>query len=179
MNQPTKTIEISALDYGDLEGGLVRMMDRFKEEGTLTGDFEDDQALRADPDAALLGLLYDQRVRAEFAFTGPLRLKDRLGHLDMAKVAAMDEGDFKEVFAQSPAVHRFVNKMADTTQEVAQILTDEYDGDAANLWNDGADLSQIEKRVRALPGFGPQKASKVRYVLHYFGHRDFSDENNA
>lgn len=176
MNQQPDTIKISALDYGDLEGGLVRMMDRFKEEGTLTGDFEDDQALRADPNATLLGLLYDQRVRVEFAFTGPLRLKKRLGHLDMGKVAAMDEGDFKALFAQSPAVHRFVNKMADTTQEVAQILADEYDGDAANLWNDDADLSQIEKRVRKLPGFGPQKASKVRYVLHYFGHRDFSED---
>ena len=175
MNQETKTISISALDYGDLEGGLVRMMDRFKEEGTLTGDFGDDQAIRADPDAALLGLLYDQRVRVEQAFTGPLRLKERLGHLDMARIAAMDEGDFKEVFAQSPAVHRFVNKMADTTQEVAGIIAEEYDGDAANLWNDGADRSTIEKRVRALPGFGPQKTKKVRYVLHYFGHRDFSD----
>lgn len=175
MSQETKTISISALDYGDMEGGLVRMMDRFKEEGTLTGDFEDDQTLRADPNAALLGLLYDQRMRAEQAFTGPLRLKKRLGHLEMEKVAAIDEGDFKEVFAQSPAVHRFVNKMADTTQEVAGILADEYDGDAANMWNDGAALSTVERRVRALPGFGPQKASKVRYVLHYFGHRDFSD----
>jgi uncharacterized HhH-GPD family protein len=175
VNQETQTVSISALDYGDLEGGLVRMMDRFKEEGTLTGDFDDDQALRADPNAAFLGLLYDQRVRVEQAFTGPLRLRERLGHLDMAKIAAMDEGDFKVVFAQSPAVHRFVNKMADTTQEVAQILADEYGGDAANMWNNGATLSDIEKRVRKLPGFGPQKTKKVRYVLHYFGHRDFSD----
>lgn len=176
MSQKTDAVEITHIDYGDLEGGLVRMMNRFKEEGTLTGDIEDDAALREDPNAALLGLLYDQRVRAEYAFTGPLRLKKRLGHLHMARVAAMDEEAFKEVFAQKPAVHRFTNKMADTTQEVAQILADEYDGDAANMWNDGADLSTIEKRVRKLPGFGPQKASKVKYVLHYFGHRDFSSD---
>ena len=169
-------IEISHIDYSDLSGGLVRMMDRFKEEGTLTGDIEDDDRLREDPNAALLGLLYDQRVRAESAFTGPLRLKDRLGHLDMAKIAAMDFEPFQEHFSESPAVHRFTNKMAENTQEVASILAQEYDGNAANLWNDGADLDTIETRLQDLPGFGPAKVSKIKYVLHYFGHRDFSDE---
>jgi len=168
-------VEISHIDYSDLSGGLVRMMDRFKEEGTLTGEIEDDERLRKDPNAAILGLLYDQRVRAEFAFTGPLRLKDRLGHLDMDRIAEMDFDKFQDLFAQKPAVHRFTNKMAENTQKVARILADEYDGNAANLWNDGADLSTIEKRLKKLPGFGPGKASKIKYVLHYFGHRDFSD----
>lgn len=169
-------LEITHLDYGDLKGGLVRMMERFKEEGTLTGDFDDDEALRADPNAAVLGLLYDQRVRAEYAFTGPIRLKHRLGHLDMGKIAAMDFDTFQEIFAESPAVHRFTNKMAENTQKVAQILADEYGGNAANMWNDGADLTTIEKRLRKLPGFGKGKASKIKYVLHYFDHRDFSDD---
>lgn len=168
--------KVTHIDYGDLSGGLVRMMDRFKEEGTLTGDIEDDDRLREDANAALLGLLYDQRVRAESAFTGPLRLKDRLGHLDMAKIAEMDFEPFQEHFSESPAVHRFVNKMAENTQKVAGHIADEYDGTAANLWNDGADLDTIEKRLQDLPGFGPAKASKIKYVLHYFGHRDFSEE---
>jgi uncharacterized HhH-GPD family protein len=168
-------IEITHIDYSDMSGGLVRMMDRFKEDGTLTGEMEDDDRLRDDPNAALLGLLYDQRVRAEFAFTGPLRLKDRLGHLDMAKIAEMDFDAFQEQFAEKPAVHRFTNKMAENTQKVAAMIAEEYDGNAANLWNDGADLATIEKRVKDFPGFGPAKASKIKYVLHYFGHRDFSD----
>lgn len=170
-----QSVHVTALDYGDLKGGLVRMMDRFKEEGTLTGEIEDDDALRADPNAALLGLLYDQRVRAEYAFTGPHRLKERLGHLDMRQIADHDSDAFKKVFAEQPAVHRFTNKMADTTQAVARIIADDYDGNAANLWNDGADLPTIEKRTKKLPGFGKQKASKMKYVLHYFGHRDFSE----
>jgi uncharacterized HhH-GPD family protein len=169
-------IEVTHIDYGDLKGGLVRMMERFKEEGTLTGEPEEDDRLREDPNAALLGLLYDQRVRAEFAFTGPLRLKDRLGHLDMAKIAAMDFDEFQDLFAQKPAVHRFTNKMAENTQKVAAMLVDDYDGDASNIWNDDADLDTIEKRIRKFPGFGKGKASKIKYVLHYFGHRDFSDD---
>ena len=174
MDHSSDTINITALDYGTLEGGLVRMMDRFKEEGTLTGDFEEDDFLRADPNAALLGLLYDQRVRAEFAFTGPRRLKRRLGHLDMEKIAAHDPEGFRTLFAEQPAVHRFTNKMAGNTQEVARRLADDYGGSAANLWNDSTDLDTVEKRVRKLRGFGPQKTAKIKYVLHYFGHRDFS-----
>ena len=163
------------LDYSHMSGGLVRMMNRFKEEGTLTGDPEADDFIRSHPNAALLGLLYDQRVRAEYAFTGPQRLYEKLGHLDPNKIATMDEDAFRVLFAGPPAVHRFTNKMADTTQAVARILSDQYAGDAARLWNDGADFPTIRARVRALPGFGPLKSEKMRYVLHYFGFRDFSE----
>lgn len=166
--------QIKPLDYGDLEGGLVRMMNRYNESGTMTGDIDADAYLRKDPNAALLGLLYDQRVRAENAFTGPIRLRERLGHLDMQKIAAMDADQFREVFATKPVVHRFSNKMADTTQAVAKVIAEQYSGNAANIWNDGVDFQTIQKRVRALPGFGAEKSLKMRFVLHYFGYRDFS-----
>ena len=162
------------IDYSEMKGGLARMMDRFKEEGTLTGDHDADEFIRKDPNAALLGLLYDQRVRAEYAFTGPQRLHERLGHLDMEKIAAFDEEKFKALFAEQPAVHRFTNKMADNTQEVARIVNEKYEGDASKIWSDGADFTTIKKRIKELPGFGDQKAAKMRYVLHYFGFRDFS-----
>lgn len=164
------------LDYGTLQGGLVRMMDRFREEGTMTGDDAADLLLRTYPNAALLGMLYDQRVRAEYAFTGPKRLHERLGHLDMARIAALDGEKRREIFAVKPAIHRFTNKMADQTGELAEIIANEYDGDAAGLWNDGAPYNEIEKRLRRLPGFGPQKAHKMRFVLHYFGYRNFSED---
>ncbi len=167
-------ITIVHIDYTGLEGGLARMMDRFKETGTLTGDPEADAYLRSDPNAALLGLLYDQRVRAEYAFTGPHRLRDRLGRLDMAHIAGMDPEELRARFAEPPAVHRFTNKMADTTREIAEILTRSYEGNAARLWDDGCSFEEVRRRVRALPGFGEQKAEKMKYVLHYFGYRDFS-----
>ena len=171
------SIPIKPLDYSHFEGGLVRMLDRFQAEGTFTGDVDADDYLRQDANAALLGLLYDQRVRAEYAFTGPHRLRDRLGHLDLKKLAAMDPEVLREVFAQKPAVHRFTNKMADQTHAVASLLVEHYEAEAANLWNDGADFPTIQRRLRKLPGFGVQKAAKMKYVLHYLGYRDFSEGN--
>lgn len=166
--------KIKHLDWGSLEGGLARMMDRYVKEGTLTGDLGEDDFISAHPNAALLGMLYDQRVLAEYAFTGPRRLYERLGHLDMGKIAKMDEDKFKAVFAEKPAVHRFTNKMADYTQSVAGIVAEQYEGDASRIWK-GADFPTIEKRLVALPGFGKMKAMKMKYVLHYFGYRDFAD----
>ena len=150
------------------------MLDRLQAEGTATKDPDADQFLRDEPNAVLLGLLYDQRVLAETAFTGPYKLNQRLGHLDLRRIADMDAEAFAEVFKQPPAVHRFTGTMADRTQQVARILADECDGSAANLWRDGSN-AEVEKRVRALPGFGPQKAAKLKFCLYYFGHRDLSE----
>ncbi len=165
---------VNASDYSDLDGGLTRMLDRLQAEGTATKDREADQFLRDEPNAVLLGLLYDQRVLAETAFIGPLKLKDRLGHLDMRTVGAMNRDTFRELFAAPPAVHRFTNTMAERTQEVARALTSNWNGNAANLWADGT-REEVERRVRELPGFGPMKASKLKHVLFYFGHRDLSE----
>ena len=165
---------LDASDYSALEGGLVRMLDRLEAEGTATKDRDADQFLRDEPAAVVLGLLYDQRVLAETAFLGPYRLRQRLGHLDLTRIADMDRDAFAEVFTESPAIHRFTNKMVDTTQAVARAITNDYDGDASQIWADG-DNDTVERRLKKLPGFGPQKAAKLKFCLYYFGWRDLSE----
>ena len=162
------------LDFSEMDGGLRRMLDRFVQEGSFTGDADEDSYLASDPTAVLLGLLYDQRVRAEYAFTGPSRLRERLGHLELKKIALMDPAAFQSKFAEAPAVHRFTNKMAEYTQQVAAAIVADYDGDAQRLWDDGAPFDTVMKRLVALPGFGKGKAAKMKFVLHYLGYRDFS-----
>lgn len=162
------------MDYSELNGGLGRMLRRLETEGTATQDLEADLFLREDANAAVIGLLLDQRVRAETAFIGPLKLRRRLGHFRMGEIASMDPDAFREVFAAPPAVHRFTNVMADRVQRLAGVLTAEYEGDAENIWRQAASLEEVEKRIRRLPGFGPLKTRKIRFVLHYFGHQTFT-----
>ena len=57
----------------------------------ITGDDDADRLLEEDPLALLLGMLLDQQVPMEWAFTGPSTLRSRLGHLDARKVAAMPD----------------------------------------------------------------------------------------
>ncbi len=98
--------------------------------------------------------------------------QERLGHLDMARVAAMDAEAFQAVFAETPAVHRFTSSMAARTQEVARHL--DAAGGGGALWETGT-AAEVEMRIQALPGFGPLKAKKLAHCLFYFGHRDLSE----
>lgn len=144
-----------------------------EKDGIATGDPNADALLREDPNALLIGILLDQQVRAETAFSGPYKLAQRLGHLDVERIAEMDAEEFKEVFGRKPAVHRFANMMADRVQKLARSIQAKYDGDGSKMWADGADLKMVQKRAKDLPGFGAGKVKMLKDVLELFGHRSF------
>ncbi|MEZ0342348.1 HhH-GPD-type base excision DNA repair protein [Mycobacterium sp. pV006] len=117
-----------------------------------------DALLEANPFALLVGMLLDQQIPMEVAFSGPKKLAERLGGFDPALIADHEPERFAELFAQTPAVHRFPGSMAKRVQALAQVIVDEYGGDTAALWSDGADGAEVLRRLKALPGFGDQKA---------------------
>ena len=125
----------------------------------LVGDADADALLAADPLALLIGMLLDQQVPMETAFAGPKKLADRLGGLDVHRIADADPDEFAAICARPPAVHRFPGSMAKRIQALCAEITDRYDGDAAALWTSGdPDGKEVLKRLKALPGYGDQKA---------------------
>jgi uncharacterized HhH-GPD family protein len=119
-----------------------------------------------DPLALLIGLLLDQQIKIEQAFMGPLLLSQRLGgHLDAAKIAAMDEGELIEIFQVKPALHRFPANMAKRTQALCAYLSAEYDNSPERLWTEAADGADLERRLLALPGFGAGKVGTLIAIL--------------
>jgi uncharacterized HhH-GPD family protein len=153
------------------DGGLARMIQNFTETGLATGVPEADDFLRNSATAVLMGILFDQRIRAEVAFSGPYKLCERLGHFDMQRIADMDPDDFRGLFSQPPAVHRFSNVMAERTQAFARKLALDYGGNAENLWRDAPERPELEKRVKAFAGFGPGKLRKLAPAMLLFGHK--------
>ncbi len=125
----------------------------------MTGDDAADRLLDADPFALLLGMLLDQQFPMESAFSGPHKIVQRLGSLDPAAVADADPQAFAALCAIPPAVHRYPGSMAGRVQAVARAVVDDYDGDVTRLWTDGdPDAREVLRRLKALPGFGDQKA---------------------
>ncbi|MEU4663454.1 Fe-S cluster assembly protein HesB [Micromonospora chalcea] len=115
--------------------------------------------LARSPLALLLGMVLDQQVPMEKAFSSPYVLAQRLGHEpDAAELAGYDPEALVELFARPPALHRFPKAMAARVQEVCRMLVERYDGDPARLWSDVADGRELLRRVGELPGFGRQKA---------------------
>ena len=125
----------------------------------LVGDPAADALLDDNPMALLIGMLLDQQVPMETAFAGPKKLHDRIGRIDARQLADYDPEKFAALCAERPAVHRFPGLMAKRIQALAHEIVDRYDGDAAALWTQGnPDGSEVLRRLKALPGFGEQKA---------------------
>jgi uncharacterized HhH-GPD family protein len=123
--------------------------------------------LERDPLALLLGMLLDQQIPMEKAFTSPHVLAERLGveRLDAAQIADHDPEALLEIFRTPPALHRFPGSMAERTQAVCQALVERFDGRAENVWADAATGDEVVRRMSSLPGFGAQKAKIFTALL--------------
>ncbi|MBD3779519.1 MAG: Fe-S cluster assembly protein HesB [Micrococcales bacterium] len=125
----------------------------------LTGDSTADSLLASDFFALLTGMLLDQQVTMESAFAGPAKIAARMGGFDVRRIAEADPDEFAALCATPPAVHRFPGSMAGRIQAVARAVVDAYDGDVTRLWTDSdPDGATVLRRLKALPGFGDQKA---------------------
>lgn len=125
----------------------------------FTGDPDADQLLEQEPLALLIGMLLDQQVPMEKAFRSPFDLKERLGgRLDASEIAATDPNELAALFSERPALHRFPGAMAARTQELCRQLVEHFDGEAENVWQRAPTGEELLANLKALPGFGEQKA---------------------
>lgn len=125
----------------------------------ITGEAAADELLSSDAFALLVGMLLDQQVAMETAFAGPEKIRTRLGGIDPGTIASTDPDRLVEVFTQTPAVHRYPGSMAARVQALAAAVRDDWGGDAAEIWTRGDPSgAEVLKRLKALPGFGDQKA---------------------
>jgi uncharacterized HhH-GPD family protein len=135
-------------------GGMLRELH-------LTGNPDADKLLNDDPFALLVGMLLDQQYPMEHAFSGPLKIANRMDGFDLHKIAATDLETFVELCVTPPAIHRYGGSMARRVHALAQEIIEKYDGETANIWLSGRpkpDGAEVLKRLKALPGFGEQKA---------------------
>jgi uncharacterized HhH-GPD family protein len=128
----------------------------------FTDSDEANRLIATDPMALLIGFALDQQVTVQQAFMGPLRLRERVGSLDPAELAA---ADLEPAFRQRPAIHRFPGKMAERIQHLAAHVRDGYGGDAARVWRDAPSAETLRANIAALPGFGEMKVKALGSVL--------------
>ena len=131
----------------------------------FTGDAAADELIAKDPLALLIGFALDQQITVQTAFAGPLKLKQRLGSLDAATIAGTDPAELETMFRTPPAIHRFPGSMAKRVHDLCAHVASEYDGHADRVWTGAADAKDLEKRIRALPGFGDMKVLALSAVL--------------
>jgi len=131
----------------------------------ITGDRAADRLLNTSGTALLIGMLLDQQVPMEWAFLGPATLKARLGHLDARRIATMPVDDFVAVCCEKPAIHRFPASLGRRIHELCAALRSNYRGRGANVWADVESGDELYRRLRALPGYGDEKARILVAIL--------------
>ena|SRR5689334_5496000 len=126
-----------------------------------TGDPEADALISTDANALLIGFALDQQVTVQKAFSGPLELRRRLGHLDPARIATTDPGELERVFRERPALHRFPGAMAKRVQSLCAFIAERYDGDGGRVWKDAGSAAELRARLAELPGMGDMKVRSL------------------
>jgi uncharacterized HhH-GPD family protein len=122
-------------------------------------DAEANELLEGSPLALLVGMILDQQVPLERAFSAPRDLWARLGHEPTAEeLAEYNPEELAVKFGERPALHRFPKSMAARTQDLARLIVSGSDGDPAAIWMTATSGAELLQRVAALPGFGEQKA---------------------
>jgi uncharacterized HhH-GPD family protein len=124
----------------------------------ITADPDADGLLNIDGTALLIGMLLDQQVPMEWAFAGPATLRRRLGHVDATRIAAMDVEGFVAVCCAKPAIHRFPASLGRRIHQLCTVLAARHGGRGEAVWADVADGAELLARLRALPGYGDEKA---------------------
>jgi uncharacterized HhH-GPD family protein len=130
---------------------------------------EADALIKSDPNAFLFGVLFTQGIPAERAWAGPWLLRQRLGHLDLERLARERE-TVAEALARRPALHRFKVTLAGWISDAAERLLECWDGDATNIWPGGAHVLEVTERLSAFQGIGRKKAAMaVEILTRHFG----------
>src|SRR6187431_520920 len=131
----------------------------------FTESQEANELIAREPLALLIGFALDQQVTVPTAFSGPLKLQQRIGELDAGRITAMDPAALEEAFRQKPAIHRFPGAMARRVQELCALVSEEHAGQAERIWTEATDAADLRKRIGSLPGFGEMKITGLGSVL--------------
>jgi len=130
---------------------------------------EADALIKRSPEAFLLAVLFTQGVPAERAWAGPYLLEQRLGHLDLERLAS-ERASVDEAVCRTPALHRFKHTMAGWISDAAERLLRDWGGDASAIWSDTPSALVLTERLSAFRGVGRKKAAMtVELLARHFG----------
>jgi len=129
------------------------------------------------PFAFLLGVIFDQGITAEKAWDAPEILKKRLGTLDPVKIEKMNLRKIRKAIKgerKGEALHRYINKMARWIKDAARIVSNEYSGNAKNIWEEAYTAREVMARLEEFPGISQKKATMATRILEDIHKLDLS-----
>ena len=127
------------------------------------------ELLAKNPNAFLIGALFDFLIQSDDAWEVPYNLKKRLGHLDVDKISKMDVKQLSVYIKRNKngkALHRFPNVMADRLISVCNLLLKKYQGNAENIWNSSQNIKVVIGNLIEFKGIDQKIANMFVNLLN-------------
>lgn len=154
----SRTIKDRLLEYGKANKKTL-------EEMSFCRDPEADAFVKTNALAFLFGVIFDQGVRAEVAWSAPYELRKRFGHFNVCKMAEMTDAEIESIICGEKKLHRFWKTTGKRIVDAAKKVVQEYGCDAAKIWSDLPKAEDLERRFREFDGIGQKKASMAVNIL--------------
>ncbi len=128
--------------------------------------------------AFVIGLIADQSVKAEIAWSLPNKLSERMRGFDFNKILSeYNEKDIEKFIKEKPALHRYPSKMANYIYSAVNDIVNKYDSNAENIWKNKS-ASEIVSSLEQFKGISHKKASLGTLILVRDMNADILDKEN-
>lgn len=126
---------------------------------------EEKQFIFNDLNAFIIGLVADQSVKAEIAWSLPYKLAQRMGSFNISEILNKYKVEDIENFIKTkPALHRYPSRMSNYIYNAFSDLYNIYNSDAQNIWN-GKTAAEIVDSLEKFKGISHKKASLGTLLL--------------
>lgn len=134
----------------------------------LKGDLvkeEEKQFILNNLNAFIIGLISDQSVKAETAWSLPYKLSERLGNFEFKEILKKyTEKDIEDIIREKPSLHRYPSRMANYIYNAMNDIVTKYDSNAENIWKNKT-AAEIVESLEKFKGISHKKASLGTLIL--------------
>lgn len=128
------------------------------------------------PHLFLLACISNRRIPAEKAWNVPYNLSQFTKKLDINSLSKFESTDWLK-FTKSIG-HRLPATMAKSFELAIKKIQTDYDGNAADIWNDKPSSAVIIKRLREFNGVGQKIAAMTAQILKRGFGIEYADRTN-
>lgn len=128
--------------------------------------------------AFIIGLISDQSVKAEIAWSLPYKLANRMGNFDFNDILKKyTEEDIENIIREKPSLHRYPSRMANYIYNAMQDIVLKYESNAENIWKNKS-AAEIVAALEQFKGISHKKASLGTLILVRDMNAEILDKEN-
>ena len=117
------------------------------------------------PHAFVLGCVMDRQIKAERAWAIPYIFSTKLGEFSVKRLRSLSLPDVRKLMTSPEPLHRFCEEMSRNFHDAVRVISEDYVGDASNIWRNKPSSAEVVVRFLQFRGVGPKIATMATNIL--------------